>query len=260
MPKLWYDRYSAVKNDDNSEFQRMIVADRKPYFMRYIYPTLKAQYDTYLTNTNKKSLREFRITIDELLSLDEQELTDDQKQFIKYYKAKMPVGINKCVMNKICERFEEEFDGYIIKNKSETDFDYTIMKSGEEYTSTQYYSVLKLHNDYTKRVREYMQSARKKRVSEDENAVARQIMIQEFKRDCLAICSNSKQLCDIILDICYQKEGLKQFAWDISGEDIIDNLLIHNQYNICYPTLDENGTLEFGGEKFEFLSQNIKEE
>ena len=137
MPKEWYDRASNRITDDLSteEMHRRllnlsILADKKPYFMRYIYPSLMAQYNTYIKNTNKKCLREFRQSIDELLEKGSDSLTPAESEFITYYIQRMPVGTHPCVMNKICLRFEDEFDNYFIKNISEDEFDYTIMKSG----------------------------------------------------------------------------------------------------------------------------------
>ena len=68
----------------------------------------------------------------------------------------MPVGTGDCVMNKICKRFEQEFDGYIRKHNSKIKFDYTIMKNAsEDYTTTQYKTIKKLYEDYNKKMQSY---------------------------------------------------------------------------------------------------------
>ena len=261
MPKEWYDRNANkscdIQDEELRQFNLRIIADKKPYFMRYIYPTMMKQYNTYISNTNKKAIREFRVTIDELLSKSEDELTREEREFIHYYNAKMPVGMHDCVMNRICRRFEEEFDGYISRHSNDCDFDYQIMKSGQEYTTTQYNAVLRLYNAYNRRVQEYMQYSKKERLDEDEHANHRVVMIQEFKKECQMVCSSSSQLCDILLDICYRKEGSKQFVWDIASEEIIDNLLRNNDWYILYPIIDDNGDVEFGGERFSFSIKQI---
>ena len=195
--------------------------------------------------------------MDELLAKDEKDLSDTEREFIHYYYAKMPVGINDCVMNRICRRFEAEFDGYIARHGNDVEFDYNIMKSGQEYTQTQYNSIMRLYTAYNRRVQDYMQYAKKERLDEDECANQRMLMIQEFKCECQVVCSNKQQLCDILLDICYQKEGSKQFVWDLASEEIIENLLSHNNYEIAYPVRDDNGDVEFGGERFSFSIKRI---
>lgn len=261
MPKEWYDRNAnrscEIKDEAQRRFNLRILADKKPYFMRYIYPAVMKQYNTYISNTNKKAIREFRLTMEELLSKSEQDLTDQEREFVHYYYARMPVGINSCVMNRICRRFEAEFDGYIVRHGNDEVFDYGIMKSGQTYTQAQYNGILRLYTAYNRRVQEYMQYAKKERLDEDECASQRMIMVQQFQSECCEVCSNKQQLCDILLDICYQKEGSKQFVWDMASEEIINNLLERNNYEIAYPVHDPGGDVAFGGERFSFSIKQI---
>lgn len=262
MPKDWYDRAANRITDDLSEeevqrrlFNLRVLADKKPYFMRYIYPNLMSQYNTYIKNTDKKCMREFRQTIEELMAKSPDELTQAEAEFIDYYIQRMPVGMHPCVMNKICRRFEEEFDNYFLKNISEEDFDYSIMKSGQEYTTTQYNAIAKLYEQYTKRLQEYMQFSKRERIDEDESATKRSLMVRDFKVECERACSNSAQLCDIILDLCYRRSGSKQFCWDICSEEIIENLLKNNDNTIYFPVQDEDGDIEFCGKRFTLESK-----
>lgn len=262
MPKDWYDRAANRITDDLSEeevqrrlFNLRVLADKKPYFMRYIYPNLMSQYNTYIKNTDKKCMREFRQTIEELMMKSPDELTQAEAEFIDYYIQRMPVGMHPCVMNKICRRFEEEFDNYFLKNISEEEFDYAIMKSGQEYTTTQYNAIAKLYEQYTKRLQEYMQFSKRERIDEDESATKRSLMIRDFKVECERACSNAAQLCDIILDLCYRRSGSKQFCWDICSEEIIDNLLKNNDNTIYFPVQDEDGDIEFCGKRFTLESK-----
>lgn len=262
MPKEWYDRAAnriteGLSEEDiaRREFNLNILADKKPYFMRYVYPNLMSQYNTYIKNTDKKCIREFRQSIDELLSKSEAELTEAEIEFINYYYQRMPVGIHDCVMNKICRRFEDEFDGYFLKNISDAEFDYTIMKSGQDYTTTQYNTISRLYEQYTKRLQEYMQYSKRERIDEDESASKRSLMVQDFKVECQRACSNAAQLCDIILDLCYSRNGSKQFCWDICSEEIIYNLLIHNNNTIYFPTQNDDGDIEFCGKRFSLESK-----
>lgn len=263
MPREWFDKIAIKENpdltDEEKVFYTKIVADKKPYFMRYIYPTLMKEYNAYITNTNKKALREFRISMSELLNMPSEKLTEEQKQFIHYYHQRMPVGDHNCVMNRICKRFEREFDNYIAKNIHSEGFDYTIMKSGREYSRSQHDAILRLYNAHNRRMRDFMQYARSERINKDESSVTRSVMVEEFKKECSAVCSDRFLLCDIILDICYEREGSKQFAWDIVGDEIIENLLWNNDHKISYPVKDECGDVSFGGESFLFHYKQLQE-
>lgn len=259
MPRTWYERSAnrivegmSEEEIERREFYLRILADKKPYFMRYIYPALMNDYNTYIKNTEKKCVREFRVTIQELLARDEGELTEEEAEFLRYYHHRMPVGMHPCVMNRICMRFEKEFDDYFLKNIPEDAFDYAFMKSGQEYTATQYNAILRLYTQYVKELQDYMQFSKRERIDEDESASRRSVMVHKFKTDCQEICSNSAQLCDIILDICYTRTGSKQFCWDICGEEIINNLFTSNGNKIYFPVQNERGDIKYGGKRFVF--------
>ncbi len=252
MPRAWHDRHSANKIDDDKtrEFYREIVASKKPYFMRYIYPSLMREYNTYINNTNRNALREFQLTVDELNDMPYKDLTDRQREFMKYYNYRMPVGTGDCVMNKICRKVEKKFDGHIKKHNQTVKFDYTIMKSGAEYTSQQYYEIKKLYDDYNKRLRNYAIFADYERIDEYDSMSELSMMDREFRKHCEIVCPNEYALCDIVLDLCYKKNSTKRFAWSMCGHTIINNLLRKNNNLIFYPHLDEDGDFEYSGHKF----------
>ncbi len=260
MPKYWHDRYAANKleDDEQRQFCRKIVADKKPYFMRYIYPQLMKQYNTYIKNTNKNAMREFQMTVDELLALEPDKLTDRQAEFLKYYHSRMPVGTAPCVMNRICKRFEEEFDGYIKRHNAKASFDYSIMKISADYTPSQFRDVTRLYEEYMDRMKHYMMFTEYERVDECELASTVSAMSEEFQHKCLTVCQNSSILCDIILDLCYTKSSSKKFAWSICGSDIINNLLELNNRTVNYPTLSEDGDIYYGGNRFTIMQKVIE--
>lgn len=260
MPREWHDRHSVnqIEDPERRRFYQDIVADKKPYFMRIIYPALMKQYNTYIKNTNKSALREFQMTVDELYDIPENECTEHQKDFLRYYEKRMPVGMNNCVMNRICRRFEEEFDGYLGRHNANTNFDYTIMKSGAEYTRSQYNSIAKLYESYNKRLRSYAVFANYERVDKDEAFSRRLDMRTEFSKECAKICPNRDVLCDIVLDICYNKSSTKRFAWEMCGDKIIQNLLRRSGGVIIYPMLDPNGNIEYGGNRFSLQKTRLE--
>lgn len=255
MPKEWYNRDANRQDEADSEiesakkeFNLRIVADRKPYFMRYIYPDLMKKYNTYMTNANKKALREFGLDIKDIMA--QEELTDEQVAFLEYFDWKLPVGDHDCVQNKICKRIEEEFDGYVKKNPPPAPFDYTVLKTSMEYTKSQYALIAELYEEYTQKVQEFMVESYYKRMDQDDAIVGKALLLRNFKQLCNEICSNAEQLCNIVLDLCYRNNRSKQFAWDMCGTQIIENLLNKNGRKLSFPVSDDNGDIEFGGQRF----------
>lgn len=252
MPKEWHDRHSVnlMLDEKKRDFYRSIVADRKPYFMRYIYPDLMRQYNTYVNNANKNAIREFGVTLDELQSMRNIDLSDRQREFLWYYNLRMPVGNGNCVMNKICRKIEDEFDGFVSKNSDLSEFDYSALKSEDEYSLSTYYEIRKIHLDYLKKVKSYAVFAKYEKVNAEENSNALTNMKYQFVRDCVQICPDEKKLCNILIDLCYKKNGTKKFVWDICGRQIVSNLLSRNGMRITFPKLCEHGDFEYCGNSY----------
>ena len=266
MPKYWYDKSSCNKlpseTDEQKHFKELclrIVAENKPYFMKYVYPDLMAKYNKYLKDTNSKCIREFKMSMIDLIK--KQNKTIPEKNFIDYYNKLMPVGDNPCIINRIAWLFEETFKSYVSEFSKTREFDYSILKSGVEYSKNDYQKIAKLKAEYDDSVKYYQQLANKQRLDKDEVAVNRNMMLMKFKSKCEEICPNEKELCDIIVDLCYSSSKSKQFAWDICGEVIIDNLLDKNEHMINYPVLvKSDGDFEFDGEQFVMCHKKYEED
>ena len=252
MPRYWHDRHAAnqIEDPETRRLYLSIVADKKPYFMRLIYPDLMRRYNTYIKNTDKNAMREFHMTVAELLAIPEENLSDRQREFLRYYHMKMPVGVHDCVMNKICRRFEDEFNGYLGRHNSSVKFDYTIMKSGAEYSAAQYNAISKMYESYNHRLESYYVFSRYERLDECDTAAYVSELRNEFVQECSKVCPNQAALCDIVLDMCYTRNSTKRFAWEVCGEQIVQNLLHKNGGIISYPSLDEDGDISYCGNRF----------
>ena len=73
MPEKWYNwittRIKTAKNGAERKecyFNRKLLADKKPYFMQYIYPSERKRLMDYEKRNNEKCIMRFRITLDEL--------------------------------------------------------------------------------------------------------------------------------------------------------------------------------------------------
>jgi len=262
MPDKWYNWISNKinKGKDSSEkrknwFNRKLIADKKPYFMQYIYPAEKSKLNEYIKKNNEKCIMRFRITLDELLKKENKTL--EEEKFIYCYYHRIPLGTAPCTINRICWKIENIFDG--MKTMENNNFDYSILKSNAEYSNHLYLQIKKIYDRYRRETSNYMQYAKSERIKSEERQIQKYIFREEFKRQCLEQCPNEDILCNIVLDLCYSKSKYsKQFAWDICGDIFIQNLLKRNNYMVSYPTLDEEGDIEFGGLHFSMNTTEIK--
>lgn len=258
MPSNWYSiRDNIVKDGDDKEtiaqkeFNKKITAAHKPYFMTYIYPNLRTQNNTYNSNSDNGALMRFGSygikNINDLYNYEPK--TNEMIECLKLHK-KM-VGNNPCVVNRICWIFENEFNGYLSKKFEQPKFDYSILKCNVDYSKKNYDDIFSIYKDYQHRVDDFQKKMKSEKLDTFECWQQRKIFIDRFKRECEIVCSNEKELCDIVLDICYKAEKTKQFAWDICGDVILDNLLANKKYRIHYPQrVNANGDFEYCGEQF----------
>lgn len=261
MPAKWYNwisnkvkRTQSSKEKKNNVINRYLLADKKPYFMKYIYPSSKAEYEKYLKTNNDKCIIRFSLTLDELI--DKPTHTDEESQFLKAYYAGIPLGMAPCTINRICWKIERIFDKYFLP--VDDHFDYSIMKSDIEYSPHMFAKIKKIYEGYISELREYSKMCAKERIKDYDSKTLKFILQENFRRSCIETCPNSDILCNIILDICYSKKGSKRFAWDMCGETIIQNLLKRNNYKITYPISNQYGDIEFGGNTYSMTTTDIK--
>lgn len=263
MPKWWYNnRENEISSKDNDEmiakkkYNQTIVADKKPYFMNYIYPQQMAKYQKYIKTINTKCLSLFRINLNALLQKPNK--TDEEREFIEWYYKMNPVSDNNCVMNRLCHMVEKEFEGYLPSIIHNSDFDYTILKSGVEYKDNIKKQIIDIYKQYVSEYQNFVISSKQTRLDSDDIVIYKANMIETYRRKCIEICPNEVELCDIILDICYTQDNSKKFAWDMCGDQIVRNLLVYkdNQFNYC--VRDDNGNIEYSGKRYTAMTKRLE--
>lgn len=262
MPSCWYTiKDNVIKDDDSTEIAATkelnmnITASKKPYFMIYVYSKLMSEYNNYVANATKKFIRNFDTVFDEFVT-ESGECESQMKEFVENYKKYLPVGKSACVINRISWLIEKHFKDYLKQNLKQVNFDYTILKSGATYTNIEYAAFRRLYDVYKKDVKRYYYDKHNGfDGTDDEVSVQRQLMVSRFKMWSDEICPDKKRQCDILLDLCYSTNKSKQLAWDVCGDQIIENLLAANDGVISYPAANEDGDFEFAGEKFSMVDK-----
>lgn len=251
MPEYWYN---IKKGDEYTDLQKRIVASHKPYFMKYVYPEKKIEYDNYIKNCNTNARINFGYDVEELY--DHPEKTDKMCDFLAFFEMLMPIGTNNCTVNKICWLFEDLFDG--LKPTVSGEFDYTILKSGVKYSVQQYKAIEAIYNTYKIRISDFIKKSKVERLDKDNIEIQKQFLIDEFKEMCDSVCPDEMVQCEIVLDLCYNSQNAKSFAWNIAGEQIIKNLLAKNDNTMVIPVKDEGGEILFNGVRYTMQAVKIE--
>ena len=268
MPKEWYDFKSnkirvdketgEILDDEETiatkELNRKLMVNKKPYFFIYNYPMLLREYSSLMNDIDNKCLITFGKSYKELEAEAE---TEEEIKFVEYAKNIMPVFNNRCVMNRIAHKLENIFEEIKTHVKDEGDFDYNIYKSGVKYTKA-------IRSEIELILKEYRRS-----LSNIEKVILNKgVDVESWKttiknntlKNLTIACPNQEVLTDIVLDLTYGKNVNKHMAWDICGEQIIDNILKKNNYTYKYPTQCEDGDIEWNGQQFKMVEYKVEKE
>ena len=272
MPSYWYttrtygnENYNPT--DEERKFNLSIMASHKPYFMTYVYPKLRTENNKHIKNSNSSVARRFRkYKIKNMQDLIQyQNKTEDMSNCAEYFKNLSPVGNNPCIINRIAWLFEKEFKGYLSKlakmaeQDSELNFDYNILKSDVEYSKAVYNQISEVYKKFKEHTVQELQRRKKEKIDHDYSTTWYQVQLEYFKSECYRICANENELCNIILDLCYQAECSKQFVWSMCGDVILDTLLKRNGYKITYPfSVEEQVQFKFFGRNFVMREKGVE--
>lgn len=261
MPKEWFDyKVNKILPTDSEEmkqrkeFNLNILANKKPYYFIYNYPSLKKELNNYIKNGNWHCRIRYNMDIQTLEN--KEDITEEQKTFLEYCYKRNPVDTSPSVMNKLCAMMESEFDGYKQESTKDLKFNHNILKSGEKYSKTKYNKVRpeieKIYKEYIKDVQSYMRNYKSGTIADSKISASQQrkLFVLEFVAKCKKVEANMQILTDIIIDICYNSNKNKQFVWDVCGEQIIQNLLGKHDNKILFLEQCDNGEIIYNGLKF----------
>ena len=258
VPNEWLNPrlFKIAEGDDEAtardkQINANIAAEIKPWFFIYRYSQLKVELDKYIKAVKSNCKIRFGKSLDDLYASENR--TEEEDMFIYHYEKYMPISRAPGTMNRICWRIEDEFQTMDVL--PEVEFDHSVLKSNAEYTNEEYEAVNQLYNEYNTNMQLFLKGIKKNDSSKEERDIFITQITDEFSNACESVCPDSEVLTNILIDICYTSNKSKAFAWDIIGENIYQNVLAKNDYIIQYPVKDENGDIEFCGNKFSLRTQ-----
>lgn len=207
MAQYWYD-YRAC----DSDYQKSICCEKKPYFMIYRYEKEKTDYRKFVKDNNVQCMADYGIGIKELLTTPHEQLTEEQKNTVKWYNKFNPVDMNLCTINKICFYLESVIKDYKSTFKERT-IDYTQFKVKRRCTQEHKDQLRELMNVYTTHNQSYIKQ------HQDDSTTATTMLVG-FVEDyiverAIEICPNDDERWNIILDLCNEVKDVEQkdYCW-----------------------------------------------
>ena len=246
------------KERERKEFYQTLVCDKKPYFFIYIYGQLKKDYLKLRKKENQRCVWLFGRTLEEVLA---NPLNEEEEKTKFYYELTRNVDESPSVMNKIAWQVEKEFKNFRVSNLGVEDC-VSILRTDRKYKNLTYKKIYALYDEYLKIIKSTNDMFLLKNPSGSEKTKVRETQFQNLKIKMLKICPNEEELCNILLDICYEKsDRSKHLVWAICGRQLIINLLNRNGWEVSYPILsnEEDGDFVYKGYNFKIFTKGVEE-
>lgn len=264
IPSLW-KTFRKVKDDDtqdvkeHKEFYNKILLDKHPYFFRYLYKDTDRKYKKYIKKMNNRFKSSLGCTLDELYN--KKTHTPEELQIIDRCNEFMPVIISDSVMNNICRYIEGiNFD---LKNKIKSldiEDDYRVFMRYDNISKKLYKSVLNEYKNLKSKRVDYFFSDENMEDSSDLGVKVDGDT--EFFRDrFLSLSNDVYEILDCLIYVYYVEypKSNKHMLWNMFGKQIFDNVRDKTK-TLRMPVLDEDGDLEYLGNKFKIKEVILDED
>ena len=255
MNKCWNNIGDCIISDEDDTdtallktFNKRICAHKKPFFFIYRYNTTKSKYDQYVKQFEQKLKQKYHMTLDELLFGNN--LSPELARLRERYYNKCPVDMSPGTVNRIAWSVTEKMNDFT--RLPSVQFDKNVIRSGIQYSKTDYYKVKDVYREYQSALVALAKKTKQDEINEDDDGAHDKSIIDELYRGKFySACPNEYMLCDILIDLSYNKNSSKGVVWDMCGDTIIKNLIAKSGGYIEYPEeVDENEEFNCCRKKF----------
>lgn len=273
IPKYWTKKQKIDYENDTQEeiqekqFNNRIVADKKPYFMGYIYPKMLEDHKKYQRKNNIKAIRKFGKNINDLLATEDKD--EQEKHMVMMYNRYQPTLKNKCAMNELCSYIERaDFDLKYFKAKKEDEFDYKKLLSKDYIVrprSMLYQRVDSIIKKYKGKLQDINFSTNllmnsdmsKKDIEEFVKEISFVNYLYFLEKDIERIGINTSEVYNYFVEMIYSK--YKQgygILWDIFSADILKML---NKGKMIIPVEKKDGDISYFGKRYSLMEVKIND-
>lgn len=256
MQKSWYMLNECRQNEEYTDeynekmaFYSKICAHKKPYFFGYNYSSLMKEYKETTNRAITNARQKFRTELSDMVFAYEngEEMPEEQRIFVERFMRSLKLDSSKSTCNMICWEVENTFDGKCNFAPEKVDI-YSLLRRDCEISPALLDKVVKLckKSEQKRAIKCAIEFLLTQKTSENEDEY--HIVDYDISDILGEVCNNEEQLCDLLLDYCYQYNGHKEILWKVCGETLFNRLMEQNQ--LYYPTLDQNGEFEVQGKKY----------
>jgi hypothetical protein len=210
------------------EYNNSILGNKRPAFMRWLYPEYQRKYKNEMSVFNGASQTRWSLPFQELLLLNKKDRSDEQEKLVqRYYKSSFFIE-NNSPMNRLSRVVSDSISAIGTRgNKLDSNFDF------EVYLSKNYHSPSKRNIEkmliLLKEYRSLKRSLRYKNAHDEDNIFdnVEQISSHINRRAYLTITSNAEELGDLAVYVSYKvsNKSSRSFVWGCFGDEIVENMI-----------------------------------
>jgi hypothetical protein len=242
------------------QFNNQIVANKRPKFFIRLYRHYAKRWRKEILKYDTYSKIRFERNFADMLNDDN--LPHEQQELVNLYRERSFFLDNNSVMNRISRYVEKELKNVKLQlREGSKGFDYRLLTSSGFKVPA--------HNEIDKMQLLFKEFKALKRSIQDDSfvyshedyATLDQIIAHIKNRAYESISSNSAELADIAVYLCYAKLGKasKSFAWSCFGREIVQNIQDRvNVKSVRVPVPNPNGNIEYLWGKYTMSAINIE--
>lgn len=252
-PSHWtkFQQYNPDIPKSITDFNNSIVANKKPYFFRYVYNAVGSEYVAFQKSANHYCQMIFQKSIDDLLHSNN--LTKEENDYLenKYYPY-LPVIDNNGAMNKICHYMEKSLKQYSLMRHYRTPEDVVELMIDEDIPVNE----LKV-NQMESLYKKYCQarSSFSKHKYSAEPVIIDGTVYGDFSIYCeyleqqaeSEISTNDSELANLAIEVTYHHNPgqTKDFVWKVFKNGLLANIKKHRDQTTCVPIVSKDGFIEY---------------
>lgn len=251
FPRHWTSFQKITEEDSDEEksrkeFENKLIIDKRPEFMKFLYSKYNREFNDFKNDFDLFSMIKFGKKVDDIKKLERK--TEEEQELVDYYDKKNPLLETNGVMNRLCRYMQFQLKDIGKKSRK---------SDPAEMFDILYDSNIELDNEnlelMVKKYHEYYDFKKSKQLKASEFSTYEQYY-KYLRNNCLEnISSNLQELANLAVYVCYKVFPCKpkDFCWDVFGSGIVENIQ-KGKESVCVPCLDENGDIEYLGDKYSF--------
>lgn len=245
IPRYW-TKWDKIDDADTEEEQRYkkinqeIIADRRPYFFRYLYPEYDKNNKKRISAYDKYSMMNFKLTLQELIFKSDR-TEKEEKTFSNFCKFGELLD-SDCVMNNICHYMESKIKEIKANNKLKN-FDFKeIINSASEFKDKNRLVIQNIYHKY----KDY-----KKDVNYHSSTNGFHEMMMWLRNQAEPIVTSPEEI------VYWGSEFGASFLIDVFPLALIHVLKENCNHEILLPVFCDDGYAKYMNKKYEILRITI---